>query len=107
VISSGPLRIDRARRAVQMNGRPVDLRKKEFDLLITLACAPGRVYTHLELLADVWGSTEEWQARATITEHVRRIRQKIEDDPEHPTIIETVRGVGYRFGPPADSDDGS
>jgi DNA-binding response OmpR family regulator len=107
VISSGPLRIDRARRAVQLNGRPVDLRKKEFDLLITLACAPGRVYTHLELLADVWGSTEEWQARATITEHVRRIRQKIEDDPEHPTIIETVRGVGYRFGPPTDSDDGS
>jgi DNA-binding response OmpR family regulator len=90
-----------------MNGRPVDLRKKEFDLLVTLACEPGRVYTHVELLADVWGSTEEWQARATITEHVRRIRQKIEDDPEHPSIIQTVRGVGYQFGLPTISDNDS
>jgi DNA-binding response OmpR family regulator len=57
------------------------------------------VFTREELLQAVWGSSEDWQDPATVTEHVRRLRKKLEDDPEQPARLRTVRGVGYRFEP--------
>lgn len=64
---------------------------------MTLCRAPGRVFTREQLLEAVWGSSSEWQLPSTVTEHVRRLRQKIETDPAGPPRIQTVRGVGYRF----------
>ena len=55
--------------------------RKEFDLLAFLAASPGQVFSREDLLERVWGSTEEWQGRSTVTEHVRRVRLKIEPDP--------------------------
>ena len=92
-----------AERKVLVAGTVVDLTRKEFDLLACIASAPGRVFTRAELLAHVWESALEWQDPSTVTEHVRRLRRKIEVDPENPCWIQTVRGVGYRFV--ADSGD--
>jgi DNA-binding response OmpR family regulator len=90
------LRIDTARRAVDVNGVPVELTYLEFELLRTLAGNPGRVYSRRQLLDDVWGSAEYRDPR-TIDVHVRHLREKIERDPGEPEFIFTVRGVGYRF----------
>jgi len=93
----GPLAIELAAREVRLNGELVPTTAKEFDLLAFFAAAPGRVFTREELLRQVWASSSEWQDPATVTEHVRRLRLKIEEDPERPRWITTVRGVGYRF----------
>src|SRR5438309_312796 len=58
-----------------------------------------RVYSKAELLAEVWGSSDAWQDPATVTEHIRRLRRKIEADPDRPRWLHTVRGAGYRFEP--------
>ncbi len=96
----GELVIDRDTRTVTVREQVVPMTRKEFDLLAFLAASPGQVFTREDLLERVWGSTEEWQGRSTVTEHVRRVRLKIEADPEHPRWITTVRGVGYRFSLP-------
>lgn len=90
--------IDPRRRTVTVRGRPVSLRAREFDLLVALASEPGKAFSRDELLMSVWRSRPDWQDPATVTEHVRRIRRKIEDDPDHPQLIRTVRGFGYAFG---------
>jgi DNA-binding response OmpR family regulator len=64
-----------------------------------LTASPGRVFSREELLRLVWASSSDWQDPATVTEHVRRLRLKIEADPERPRWIATLRGVGYRFDP--------
>jgi DNA-binding response OmpR family regulator len=89
--------IDRAAHRVDVDGRPVDLTPKEFDLLVFLASAPDQVFSREELLEHVWGSTQEWQDPATVTEHVRRLRLKLEPEPGAPRWLHTVRGIGYRF----------
>ena len=89
--------IDMPRRTVTLDGAEIELTAKEFDLLVHLAKAPGKVFTREDLLQAVWNSSGQYQQEGTVTEHVRRLRQKIEIDPEHPTWVETVRGVGYRF----------
>ncbi len=86
-------------RRVLVAGALVDLTPKEFDLLAFLVSAPRRVFSRAELLDRVWGSALEWQNPATVTEHVRRLRYKIEADPTSPCWLQTVRGVGYRFEP--------
>ncbi|MFP5327214.1 MAG: response regulator [Acidimicrobiia bacterium] len=93
----GSLVIDLPRRTVTLDGNEIELTAKEFDLLVHLAKAPGKVFTREDLLQAVWNSSSQFQQEGTVTEHVRRLRQKIETDPEHPTWVETVRGVGYRF----------
>jgi DNA-binding response OmpR family regulator len=93
------LTMDLQTREVTINGATVEMTAKEFDLLVFLAGSPRQVFTREQLLRHVWGSSSEWQSDATITEHVRRLRRKIEDDPDHPRRITTVRGVGYRFEP--------
>ena len=84
---------------VLLDEKSVDLTPKEFDLLAFLAASPRRVFTRSELLEEVWSSSTAWQDPDTVTEHVRRLRRKIESDPDRPEWITTVRGVGYRFDP--------
>jgi DNA-binding response OmpR family regulator len=93
------LEIDEATREVRLDGRTVDLTRREFDLLAFLAKAPRQVFTRAQLLEQVWDSSPEWQDPATVTVHVGHLRQKLEPDPRQPRWIVTVRGVGYRFEP--------
>jgi len=96
-IEHDDLVIDRTAHRVEVAGKAVELTPKEFDLLAFLATAPDQVFTREELLEHVWGSTQEWQDPATVTEHVRRLRLKLEGDPAKPRWLHTVRGIGYRF----------
>ena len=91
--------IDRSSREVTLEARVVALTAKEFDLLAYLANSPRQVFSRSQLLHDVWDSSPEYQDPATVTVHVRRLRHKIEVDPENPRWITTVWGVGYRFEP--------
>jgi two-component system phosphate regulon response regulator PhoB len=91
--------IDTATREVGLDCRAVDLTGREFDLLAYLAAAPRQVFSRDQLLRDVWHSSPAWQTSKTVTEHVRRVRQKIESDPSRPRWITTVARVGYRFEP--------
>lgn len=99
VIDCADLRIDRAGRRVTVRGMPVDLTPREFELLAFLAAHPLRVFSRDQLLGAVWGSSSNEQDPGTLTEHVYRIRQKIDEDPKRPRWIKTVHGVGYRFDP--------
>ena len=91
------LMVDVPRRQVTVDGEIVEFTAKEFDLLAHMANFPGRVFSRHDLLRDVWNSSSAWQQEATVTEHIRRVRTKIETDPDKPEWIQTVRGVGYRF----------
>ena len=95
----GDLSIDIASHEVHIQGEVVALTAKEFDLLVYLANSPRQVFSRRQLLEHVWDSSSDWQDEATVTEHVRRIRRKIEVDADNPMRIVTVRGVGYRFEP--------
>lgn len=90
------LHIDLARREVVVDGHPVDLPAREFDVLAFLASSPGQVFSREQLLDRLWPPSGD-RTPATVTEHIGRIRRRIEDDPEQPRWIHTVRGVGYRF----------
>ena len=96
VLDLGDLVINRSSRTVTFNGTALDLRPREFDLLAHLAANPGRVYTRDQLLQDVWGFEYSGDTR-TVDVHVRWIRLKIEKNPAKPTLLGTVRGVGYRI----------
>ncbi len=91
------LRIDVDGRRVTVDGTAVDLTAKEFDVLVFLASSPGQVFSRQQLLEHVWRSSSEWQDPHTVTEHVRRVRQKIEVAGKRCPWVQTVRGVGYRF----------
>ena len=92
----GDLRIDFAKRSVELRGEPVQLTYVEFEILAVLAAAPGRVYTRDMLLDRIWGDSE-FRDQRTIDVHIRHLREKIESDPRNPEYLLTVRGVGYRF----------
>ncbi len=98
-MSFGNLTIDVLSREITVDGKLVPTTAKEFDLLAFLARSPRQVFTRQQLLEHVWGSSSDWQDDGTVTEHVRRIRRKIESNPDRPGWIRTVRGVGYRFEP--------
>lgn len=93
------LTIDTNSREIRVDGALVELTVKEFDLLSYLAASPRQVLSRDQLLRQVWESSAAWQDPSTVTEHVRRIRRKIEPDPDHPRWIRTIRGIGYRFEP--------
>jgi DNA-binding response OmpR family regulator len=93
------LAIDTRSREVHLNGVPVELRAREFDLLAFLASSPRQVFSRRQLLQHVWDSSPEYSDVSTVTVHVRRVRQKIEADPLVPRWIKTIWGVGYRFEP--------
>ena len=101
VLEHGGLRIDTQAREVAIGGRAVELTPKEFELLCTLAAEPRRVFSRRQLLERVWDSAPEFQDPATVTVHVGRLRQKLEQNPDDPQWITTVWGVGYRFEPGA------
>jgi DNA-binding response OmpR family regulator len=90
--------IDAATREVRKSGERLKLTLKEFDLLWFLAAHPRRVYSRDQLMDEVWGYRSELDT-GTVTVHVRRLREKIEDDPARPRHLETVWGVGYRLTP--------
>ena len=92
--------VDAASREVTLDGRPVELTAKEFDLLAFLARHPRQVFTRAQLLQHVWGSARGWQGEATVTEHVHRLRHKLGRAGDARPIVQTVRGVGYRLEPP-------
>jgi DNA-binding response OmpR family regulator len=98
-LSFGTVEVDVTSRRVTKDGDSVELRPKEFDLLVRLASSPGEVMSRQDLLRDVWGSSSEWQDPGTVTVHVRRLRRAIEADPAQPDHIVTVYGIGYRFDP--------
>jgi len=93
------LGLDLTTREVWSCGVPVELRRREFDLLAFLCSSPRQVFTRGQLLHHVWDSEPEWQGVGTVSEHVHRLRAKVEVDPARPRHIMTVRGVGYRFVP--------
>jgi two-component system, OmpR family, response regulator len=95
-IEAGGIRIDGARRIVEVDGKPVLLTYVEFELLRTLAASPGVVFSRQRLLEALWGGSDYREPR-TIDVHVRHLREKLEPDPSEPRYILTVRGVGYRF----------
>ncbi|MDQ0363793.1 response regulator transcription factor [Catenuloplanes indicus] len=95
LLADGDLVVDTARRIATRAGVPLSLTVREFDLLAFLLGSPGRAWSRTDLLSRVWG----WQFgdQSTVTVHVRRLREKIEDDPAAPRRIHTVWGVGYRY----------
>ena len=90
------LTIDEAGREVARDGRPVRLSSLEFDLLVALASAPGRVFSRRQLLESVWGYDFYGDERV-VDVHIRSLRQLLGDDAAEPELISTVRGVGYKF----------
>jgi DNA-binding response OmpR family regulator len=96
VLAVDGLRIDPAIREVTVRGTPVTLAAREFDLLYVLASSPGRVFTRDQLLEAVWDHGFAAEPTA-VSAHVRRLREKLEADPERPRHLRTVWGVGYRF----------
>jgi len=95
VLGAGDLVVDVARRVARLRGAELALTVREFDLLVFLMRNPGRAFRRAELLEDVWGWT--FGDQSTVTVHVRRLREKIEEDPADPRRIITVWGVGYRY----------
>jgi DNA-binding response OmpR family regulator len=92
---SGRLEVDVAARRARSDGRALDLTVREFDLLAFFVCHPGRAFTRAELLEQVWGWS--FGDLSTITVYVRRLRDKVEQEPATPTHLQTVWGVGYRW----------
>ncbi|MET8950087.1 response regulator transcription factor [Streptomyces sp. NPDC004393] len=97
-LRAGPLALDPVARRATRDGAELALTVREFDLLEFFLRHPGRATTREDLMRQVWGW--EFGDLSTVTVHVRRLREKIEDDPAHPHLISTVWGVGYRFDPP-------
>ncbi|MEI7454445.1 MAG: MtrAB system response regulator MtrA [Actinomycetes bacterium] len=89
--------IDVLDHTITRGGNEIGLTRLEFDLLVALAKEPGRVFTREALLSEVWGYRHSTDTRL-VNVHVQRLRAKIEHDPENPTIITTVRGIGYKAG---------
>ena len=97
VLSFEGLSIDPNTREVLVDGEPATLTAREFDLLYEMASTPGRVYTRDQLMQTVWGYTFSADT-STVTVHMRRLREKVEPDPARPRYLQTVWGVGYKFG---------
>lgn len=96
VVGTGPVRMDLGRRQVSVHGRPVELSRKEFDLLSLMMTHAGHVVTRDWCIERIWWDQDLADTR-TLDTHVKRLRRKIEEDPSHPRHLLTVRGVGFRF----------
>jgi two-component system alkaline phosphatase synthesis response regulator PhoP len=96
IIDGGLLRINLSTCEVSVGDRRVDLSAKELRLLAFLARRPGRVYTRDQILEQVWGD-EVYVEPRTVDVHIKRLRARIEENPEKPRLIQTVRGIGYRL----------
>ena len=98
-LAIGDVTIDVPAHQVARAGEPIALTPLEFDLLVALARKPRQVFTRAVLLEQVWGYRHAADTRL-VNVHVQRLRSKVERDPEHPEVVLTVRGVGYKAGPP-------
>ena len=98
LIQLGSLTIDVSLGKVKKNETEIFLTSMEYKILLTLAMSPHVVFTREKILADIWDVKEEYVNDNTLTVYIKRLREKIEDDPNHPKIIETVRKVGYKIG---------
>ena len=98
VLSAGTITVDRAARRATRDGKELALTVRELDLLTFLMSNPGHAFSREQLMREVWGWT--FGDQSTVTVHVRRLREKVEQDPTNPTLIQTVWGVGYRLDPP-------
>jgi DNA-binding response OmpR family regulator len=98
VLSAGRITVDTAARRATRDGEDLTLTVRELDLLAFLLTHPGQAFRREELMQEVWGWS--FGDLSTVTVHVRRLREKIEDEPAHPRIIQTVWGVGYRLDVP-------
>ena len=98
VIDAGELALDAGAREARRGGKPLKLTTREFDLLWFFAANPRQVFSRGQLMSSVWGYTAALDT-GTVTVHIRRLREKIEDDPSEPRHLETVWGTGYRFVP--------
>lgn len=96
LLCCGPLTIDTAGREVALDGAPITLTAREFDLLSHFASYPGQVFSRAQLLDSVWGYGHDGYEH-TVNSHINRLRAKIEADPANPALITTVWGVGYKF----------
>jgi DNA-binding response OmpR family regulator len=103
-IRSGDLTIDPDKRKVAVEGKPVHLTAREFDLLLEFSRHPGKVYTRAQLLDKVWGYSYQGYEH-TVNSHINRLREKIEKNPARPRYILTVWGVGYQFVEPGDGKE--
>jgi two-component system, OmpR family, response regulator MtrA len=99
LLSIGEVSIDVPAHQVTREGAPISLTPLEFDLLVALARKPRQVFTREVLLEQVWGYRHAADTRL-VNVHVQRLRSKVERDPERPEVVLTVRGVGYKAGPP-------
>lgn len=99
-LTAGPLDVDLRSRTVHRDGTEIELTAREFDLLAFLAAHPRDVFSRPQLLRRVWETDPAYLTEATVTEHVHRLRGKIEDDPSRPTLLRTRRGAGYQLDVP-------
>jgi DNA-binding response OmpR family regulator len=99
LLTAGAITVDPAARRAFRDGSELSLTVRELDLLTFLLANPGRAFSREQLMHEVWGWT--FGDHSTVTVHVRRLREKVEDDPTHPQLIQTVWGIGYRLEPPA------
>jgi DNA-binding response OmpR family regulator len=96
VLAVGPLTLDVSRRTVTARGRPVELTFSEFELVHALMRGAGRLFNRQELLREIWGDSAYRDPRG-IDVHIRHLREKLEQQPDRPQLIVTVRGAGYRL----------
>ncbi len=100
ILDFGYLRIDASKMEVTVNSRPVSLTKREFELLYLLASHSGEVLSRDFIKSRIWKDKELYPWSRTIDVHIKKLRSKIEPDPENPSIILTCPGIGYKFVPP-------
>lgn len=96
LVRAGDLEIDDSVKQVKLKGRTVSLSPKEYELLKLLASEPGRVFSHQEIIAEVW-QNKPLITSSDVTKYIYLLREKLEDDPENPKYILTVRGFGYKL----------
>jgi len=94
----GPLRINRTYNEVEKNGQPIDLPELEYQMLLLMASHAGRIFSAQNLYESVWNEPYPYSSNGTVMVHIRKLRVKLEDDPQNPKLIQTVWGKGYRFG---------
>lgn len=96
VLTAGPLTADTASRRVTKDGAEIPLKNREYELLLFLMRHPGQVFSREDLYEMIWG-LESLGDNITVAVHINRLREKLEDDPAHPQLLQTVWGVGYRL----------
>ena len=97
-LTYGTLKVDTEKGVVFKNGQELYLSRLEYRLLLLFMNRPGKIFTRDNLIEDIYNVTREYITDNTLTKHIQRLREKIEDDPQEPTCIRTVRGIGYKLG---------